>query len=103
MECATASAMWNTRKGVAFALAAQSRARLDAHLHKLLPTLYRYTFDPNPRIAQAMKQVWSALVPEPKKALSAHLPAVLIHLSDGLTDRLWRARESSAGALAELL
>ena len=57
MELSTASAVWNTRKGVAFALAGQSRARLDAHLEKLIPTLYRYTFDPNPRIVQAMKQV----------------------------------------------
>ena len=49
--------VWNTRKGVAFALAGQSRQRLESHLEKLIPTLYRYTFDPNPRIAQAMKQV----------------------------------------------
>ena len=32
MELSTASAMWNTRKGVAFALAGQSRQRLEAHL-----------------------------------------------------------------------
>merc|ERR1719502_267450 len=103
MELSTASAMWNTRKGVAFALAGQSRERLDAHLPKLIPTLYRYTFDPNERIANAMRQVWSALVPEPKKALSAHLPAVLSHLLDGVVDRLWRAREASCHALAEAL
>ena len=103
MELSTASAMWNTRKGVAFALAGQSRAKLEAHLSELLPTLYRYTFDPNPRISQAMKQVWSALVPDPKRALSSHLPAVLAHLLEGITSREWRAREASCLALADVL
>jgi len=103
MELSTTSAMWNTRKGVAFALAGQSRAKLEAHLSELLPTLYRYTFDPNPRISQAMKQVWSALVPDPKRSISAHLPAVLDHLMDGITSREWRAREASCFALADVL
>ncbi|KAL1527860.1 hypothetical protein AB1Y20_009236 [Prymnesium parvum] len=103
MELSTASAVWNTRKGVAFALAEQSRGRLQKHLDKLVPTLYRYTFDPNPKIAAAMKQVWEALVPEPKKALAAHFNAVLSHVREGLTDRLWRSREASCSALAELL
>jgi proteasome component ECM29 len=103
MDLSTTSAIWNTRKGVAFALAEQSRSKLEAHMHKLVPTLYRYTFDPNPKIASAMKQVWSALVPEPKKTLLAHLKAVMAHLVDGITSREWRARESSCAALAELL
>ena len=103
MELSTASAVWNTRKGVALALAGQSRDRLDAHLDKLLPTLYRYTFDPNEKIAHAMKQVWSSLVPEPKKSLTEHLPKVLAHLMEGLVDRLWRAREASCYALSEVL
>ena len=46
----TASAIWNTRKGVAFALAGQSKERLERHAHKLscfaknkvVATLYRY-------------------------------------------------------------
>jgi len=66
MECAASSSMWNTRKGVAFALAEQSREALEEHLPTLLPTLYRYTHDPNPRVAGAMRQLWAALVPNPK-------------------------------------
>ena len=103
MELSTTSAMWNTRKGVAFALAGQSRERLDAHLPKLIPTLYRYIFDPNERIASAMKQVWSSLVPDPKKALTKYLGPVMAHLIEGVTDRLWRSREASCYALAEAL
>jgi hypothetical protein len=95
MELSTASAAWNTRKGMAFALGEVSRERLQKHLHKLVPTLYRYTFDPNPKIHAAMKQVWTALVPEPKKTLDELLQPVLTHLAEGLNDRLWRAREAS--------
>ena len=51
---------------MAFALGEVSRERLQKHLHKLVPTLYRYTFDPNPRINAAMKQVRQEL---------AHLPS----------------------------
>ena len=50
-----------------------------------------------------MKAVWTELVPVPKKALTTHLTAVLAHLKAGLTDRLWRAREASCLALADLL
>ena len=45
-----------------------------------------------------MKQVWSALVPEPKKTLDQLLQPVLTHLGEGLNDRLWRAREASCTA-----
>uniref|UniRef100_A0A7S4BN83 Non-specific serine/threonine protein kinase n=2 Tax=Chrysotila carterae TaxID=13221 RepID=A0A7S4BN83_CHRCT len=103
MECATTSAVWNTRKGVAFALAEQSQDHLKEHLPKLVPTLYRYTFDPNPKVSVAMRQLWTSLVSDPKKVLDEHFGAVLQHMCDGLIDRLWRARESSSLALAELL
>ena len=73
MELSTASAVWNTRKGMAFALGEVSRERLQKHLHKLVPTLYRYTFDPNPRINAAMKQVRQQLRAPPVP--SPHLPS----------------------------
>jgi proteasome component ECM29 len=47
--------------------------------------------------------VWQSLVPEPKRTLAAHLPAVLAHLLDGVVGREWRAREASCLAMAEIL
>ena len=50
MELSTASAVWNTRKGVAIALresgGTEAAAALDEEMEKLVPVLYRYTFDP---------------------------------------------------------
>ena len=37
--------------GVAFALAEHSHDALKAHLPVLVPTLYRHTFDPNPKVS----------------------------------------------------
>ena len=48
-------------------------------------------------------QVWSALVPEPKKTLEEQLQPVLDHLEEGLADRLWRAREASCLAVSDAL
>ena len=42
-------------------------------------------------------------MPEPKKTLATHLTEVMRHVRDGLVDRLWRSREASCAALAELL
>ena len=42
-----------------------------------------------------MRALWASLVPDPKAALREHMGAVLAHLSDGLGDRMWRAREAS--------
>ena len=83
MELSTASAVWNTRKGVAFALAEQSRGRLQKHLDKLVPALYRYTFDPNPKIAAAMKQVgWAGhALANRRSSLATRRPLPTAHLS----------------------
>ena len=42
-----------------------------------------------------MRALWASLVPDPKAALREHMGAVLAPLSDGLGDRMWRAREAS--------
>ena len=45
----TTAATTTIAAGVAFALAEHSRERLEEHLPRLVPMLYRQTFDPNPR------------------------------------------------------
>ena len=60
-------------QGAAFGfstIAATAREELSPHLPLLVPRLYRYKYDPNPRIQLAMTSIWSAVVPESKKAVS---------------------------------
>ena len=67
-------------KGAAFGfgtIAAQAGEQLAPHLHKIVPKLFRYQFDPNPRIQQAMSSIWSALVTETKATVSLYLKDVI--------------------------
>lgn len=62
-----------TIQGAAFgfsSIATQAREQLAPHLPLLVPRLYRYKYDPSPNIQLTMSNIWSAVVPESKKAVS---------------------------------
>lgn len=59
-------------KGAAFGfstIAAQAGEQLQPFLSQIIPKLYRYQFDPNPRIQQAMGSIWNALVKDNKNTV----------------------------------
>lgn len=59
-------------KGAAFGfstIAAQAGEQLQPFLSQIVPKLYRYQFDPNPRIQQAMGSIWNALVKDNKNTV----------------------------------
>ncbi|KAK2167662.1 hypothetical protein LSH36_25g00006 [Paralvinella palmiformis] len=106
MHLANHNAIWNTKKGAAFgftAIAAQAGEQLAPHLHKIIPKLFRYQFDPNPKIQQAMSSIWNALVPKPKDTVDKFLPEILSDLQMNLISNQWRIRESSCLAVNDLL
>ncbi len=60
-------------QGAAFGfsiIASQAQEQLAPYLQTIVPRLYRYKYDPNPKIQLAMSSIWSALVPETAKAVS---------------------------------
>ena len=60
-------------QGAAFGfstIATQAGEQLAPYMSQIVPRLYRYQFDPNPRIQQAMSGIWSALVKDNKKTVS---------------------------------
>lgn len=60
-------------QGAAFGfstIASQAQEQLAPYLPTLVPRLYRYKYDPIPRIQLAMSSIWSSLVPDSKKAVS---------------------------------
>ena len=59
-----------------------------------MPRLYRYKYDPNPRIQLAMANIWSAVIPESKKAVDKYFKEILADLKENLNSSLWRNRES---------
>jgi len=106
MHLANYNATWNSRKGAAFGfstIASKAGDQLEPHLPKIIPKLYRYQFDPTPRIQQSMSAIWSALVPESTKTVDRFLPAILAELQKELTSAQWRVRESCCVGLTDLL
>lgn len=106
MHLANYNATWNSRKGAAFGfstIASKAGDQLEPHLPKIIPKLYRYQFDPTPRIQQSMSAIWSALVPESTKTVDKFLPAILAELQKELTSAQWRVRESCCVGLTDLL
>ncbi|XP_054842294.1 proteasome adapter and scaffold protein ECM29 isoform X2 [Eublepharis macularius] len=105
MNLANHHAMWNSRKGAAFGfnvIATKAGEQLAPFLSQLLPRLYRYQFDPNIGIRQAMTSIWNALVTD-KSAVDKYMKEILDDLISNLTSSMWRIRESSCLALNDLL
>ncbi|XP_023685449.2 proteasome adapter and scaffold protein ECM29 [Paramormyrops kingsleyae] len=105
MNLANHHAMWNSRKGAAFGfniIAAKAGEQLAPFLPQLVPRLYRYQFDPNVAIRQAMTSIWDALVTD-KTIVDKYLKEILQDVISNLTNNLWRVRESSCLALNDLI
>ncbi|XP_064414526.1 proteasome adapter and scaffold protein ECM29 [Latimeria chalumnae] len=105
MNLANHHAMWNSRKGAAFGfnvIAAKAGEQLAPFLPQLVPRLYRYQFDPNSGIRQAMTSIWNALVTD-KAAVDTYLKEILQELLGNLTSNMWRVRESSCLAVNDLI
>ncbi|KAE8632216.1 hypothetical protein XENTR_v10001477 [Xenopus tropicalis] len=105
MNLANHHAMWTSRKGAAFGfnvIATKAGEQLAPFLPQLIPRLYRYQFDPNTGIRQAMTSIWNALVTN-KNMVDKYLVEILQDLINNLTSNLWRVRESSCLALNDLL
>jgi proteasome component ECM29 len=106
MNLANHNVMWASRRGAAFgfqSLMAHAEKELEPYLAKLIPRLYRYQFDPNPKVNETMKQIWKALVKDPKKSIDQYYDQIMDDLIAGLGNRLWRVREGSCRAVTDIL
>lgn len=84
-------------QGAAFgfsSIAGQAQQQLAPYLPSMVPRLYRYKHDPSPGIQQAMSNIWSALVPDSKRALDKYLGEILEDLLVNLNSSLWRNRQA---------
>ncbi|KAF9363389.1 hypothetical protein BGX34_004264 [Mortierella sp. NVP85] len=106
MHLASHNSLWESRKGAAFgfsSIVSQAEEELKPHLATLIPRLYRYQYDPNPKVNEAMTSIWRALVKEPKKAVQEYFDVIINDLLEGMGARAWRTRESSCLAMTDLL
>lgn len=111
MSLAKSSALWSSRKGIAFGLGnILSKSSLDKLLfensslsNRLIPKLYRYRFDPNPSVGRSMNDIWSTIVPDTSQTLDKYHEQILKELLTGMGNKEWRVREASTVGLTDLL
>ncbi|CAH4007387.1 unnamed protein product [Pieris brassicae] len=106
MHLAHHNSVWNSKRGAAFgfhSIALQAGAQLSEHLPKIVPRLYRYRFDPTPRIQNSMASIWQAIVPNTQATVQKYHKEILADLTANLTSNQWRVRMSCCNALSDLL
>ncbi|XP_032510836.2 proteasome adapter and scaffold protein ECM29 [Danaus plexippus] len=106
MHLAHHNSIWNSKRGAAFgfqSLTAAAGGSLSTHLPRIVPRLYRYRFDPTPRIQNSMAAIWSALVSNTPATVQKYHKEILKDLVSNLTSNQWRVRMSCCNALADLL
>ncbi|CAO3594598.1 unnamed protein product [Absidia cylindrospora] len=106
MNLANHNAMWTSRRGAAFGfqnLIALAEKEMEPYLHRLIPKLYRYQFDPNPRVNQSMKSIWQSLVKDSTKTVDKYFDEIIADVLKGLGNRQWRVREASCAAVTDLV
>uniref|UniRef100_A0A1J3GWL5 Proteasome-associated protein ECM29-like protein n=1 Tax=Noccaea caerulescens TaxID=107243 RepID=A0A1J3GWL5_NOCCA len=106
MDLANHQASLNSKRGAAFGfskIAKQAGDALRPHLRLLIPRLIRYQYDPDKNVQDAMAHIWKALIQDPRKAVDEHLNHIFDDLLEQCGSRLWRSREASCLALADII
>lgn len=105
LDLASHHSIWNSRLGAAYSLGSivAANKQLAPHLGSLIPKLFRYQHDSNPKIKDAMKAMWSTLVTNPKETINNHFNAIALDLIKCLTGRQMRERHASCMAACTLL
>ncbi|KAH3684925.1 hypothetical protein WICPIJ_004093 [Wickerhamomyces pijperi] len=111
MSLAKTSALWSSRRGIAFGLGnVMSKASLGKLLtdspsmaKRLIPKLYRYRFDPNSLVSQSMDDIWKTLVPDSSAVIDAYSKDILNELLSSMGKNEWRVRQAATVALTDLL
>ncbi|KAH3668918.1 hypothetical protein OGAPHI_002673 [Ogataea philodendri] len=110
MSLAKNSALWSSKKGIAFGLGAiLDKTKLenliandDKLSSRLIPKLFRYRFDPSPSVARTMNDIWTSLLPN-SNVVTDNFDAILKDLLLNMGNREWRVRQASASAAQDLL
>ncbi|CAA7406117.1 unnamed protein product [Spirodela intermedia] len=106
MDLANYQSSLNSRRGAAFGfskIAKQAGDVLQPHLRSLIPRLVRYQYDPDKNVQDAMGHIWRSIVAEPKKTIDEYFDPIVEDLLVQSGSRLWRSREASCLALADII
>lgn len=106
MQLANHNAAWNSKLGAAFGLKSISKGAKDQmkpFLEKIVPRLYRYKYDPTPKIQNSMISIWDSIVSDSKETIETYYWAIFDELLTNLTDTEWRVRIACCLAIRDLI
>lgn len=106
MQLANNNAQWNSKLGAAFGLKSISNVAKDQmkpYLEKIVPRLYRYKYDPTPKIQNSMISIWDSIVSDSKETIELYYWAIFDELVTNLTDVEWRVRIACCLAIRDLI
>ncbi|KAK5578672.1 hypothetical protein RB653_008345 [Dictyostelium firmibasis] len=105
MNLSTHHQIWNSKKGASFAivsLASKAKDELAPLLPSLIPKIYRFVYDPNPKMAASMKSILNALIDQ-KDLFPQYFQPILKEVLQGMGTNSWRVREASCSAIPDTI
>lgn len=106
MQLANHNAAWTSKLGAAFglkSLSSETKAKMQPYFGKIVPRLYRYKYDPTPKIQNSMISIWDSVVSDPKEVVEKYYWEILREILDNLTFNEWRVRIACCLAVRDLL
>ncbi|EFA86362.1 hypothetical protein PPL_00154 [Heterostelium album PN500] len=97
--------IWNSKKGASFAivsLASKAKEEFAPLLPYLVPKIYRYIYDPSPKIATSMKNIMSSII-DAKDIFPKYFEPIIKDLIQGMGQSAWRVREASCAAIPDTI
>ncbi|XP_053680548.1 proteasome-associated protein ECM29 homolog [Anopheles nili] len=106
MEIANHNATWNSKLGAAFGLMSTTKSaklKMEPFLAKIVPRLFRYKYDPTPKIQNSMINIWDSVVTDSKATVEQNYWAILEDVTKNLTSNEWRTRIACCLAVRDLI
>lgn len=72
-------------------------------LEKIVPRLYRYKYDPTPKIQHSMISIWDSIVSDSKETVEMYYWPILEELITNLTHVEWRVRIACCLAVRDII
>lgn len=106
MQLANHNAAWNSKLGAAFGLQSISKAakvKMEPYLKKIVPRLFRYKYDPTPKIQNSMCSIWDSLITDSNETVDKFYWEILEEINDNMTNVEWRVRIACCLAVRDLI
>lgn len=106
MQLANHNASWNSKLGAAFGLKSISgvaKVKMQPYLSKIVPRLFRYKYDPTPKVQNSMISIWDSVVIDNKETMELYYWEILEDVTTNLTHPEWRTRIACCLAIRDLV